>query len=119
MSYAVAFFGSTRFGFGNPEEENLSLGPSLHYNASFARNLFKEERGLAWKHFGTVASTAKSEHYLNGGSGGAYSYLLYAINPMGDPEMPLLTGPPQKFNNLSIYQLGGAFANPGRRYHCP
>lgn len=104
---AIAFFGSSRFGFGNPEESN-DFGPSFQYNASFSKYLYNDIPGMKWKSFANVVSMAKGDHVHNGSSGGAFSYLLYAINPIGDPEMPLYTADPSQFDHVRIYRFGKA-----------
>ena len=101
----VAFFGSSRLGFGLPDM-SYSLGPSFQYNASFLGYLFSERLGKHWNSFATVASAAKSEFANIGSSGGTYLYLLYAINPLGDPELPLFTRNPSRFSNVRLYMLG-------------
>ena len=101
---AVAYLGNTRFGFGNPNEEDLELGPSLVYFASFAKYLFGP--APVWKNYGALVSMAKEDHYLNGTSGGAFTYLLYSLTPMGDPEMQLYTAAPRIFDNVRIFRFG-------------
>jgi hypothetical protein len=102
---AVAFFGSSRFGFDNTEVSG-DLGPSFMYNASFARYLFGESPMSKWKSFATIAAMAKSDFVHSGSASGAYHYLQYAINPMGDPELPLYISDPSVFDNVRIYRFG-------------
>lgn len=101
----VAFFGSSRLGFGLPDI-SYSLGPSFQYNASFLNYLFSEEAKDQWKSFASIASHAKTDYADVGISGGTYLYLLYAINPMGDPELPLFTQNPSSFSKVRAYMLG-------------
>jgi hypothetical protein len=114
---AVAFIGSTRFGFGNPDKGDMRLGPSLQYNSSFAKEFLSDNgNGLDWKHFGSVAYRAKGDHFL---PGGAYSYLHYAINPLGDPEMPLHRGALSHFDQVRIYRIGNEITvNTGGMHAC-
>lgn len=115
---AVAFFGSSRLGFGNPEKSE-TLGPSLQFNARFARYLFDSSRGPEWKSFARLSAMAKSDFVYNGSSGGAFHYLLYAINPMGDPELPLYTADPKVFNKVRIYRVGEKLlVNSGEAGNC-
>lgn len=102
---AMAVFGSSRYGFGLPGESN-KLGPSFQYNATFLKNLFSETPDSKWKSFAGVAAVTKAEFAHNGSSGGTYLYLLYAINPVGDPEVPLFTRDPSVFNKIRVYRLG-------------
>ncbi len=101
----VAFFGSSRLGFGLPDK-SYSLGPSFQYNASFLSYLFSGSRESEWNCFATIAADAKTDFAHVGSSGGVYLYLIYAINPMGDPELPLFTRNPLSFNNVRLYQFG-------------
>lgn len=102
----VAFFGSSRYGFGNPKP-SIALGASLKYNANFMKHLFTEGLSVT-RSFGEIASSAKGEFSYNGSSNGVYYYLMYAINPMGDPELPLYTGQPQVFDNVRLYKMGNS-----------
>lgn len=102
---AIGFFGSSRFGFYNPDE-SLELGPSLGYNATFNKYLFNGTEEDEWKCFGTVAALAKNDFVNSGAAGGAYLYLQYAINPMGDPELPLYTDDPKLFDKVRLYRYG-------------
>ncbi|MFO7934988.1 MAG: C25 family cysteine peptidase [Bacteroidales bacterium] len=103
----VAFFGSSRYGFGNPAQSNV-LGPSLQYNASFLKYLFSKSQETRWNSFATIASLAKSDYAHYGQDGGIYLYLLYAINPIGDPELPIYTENPSVFSNIRIYRIGNS-----------
>jgi hypothetical protein len=98
----VAYFGSSRYGFGNPEPSR-ELGASLKYNAKFINFIFNKKLSGSMT-FGEIATFTKNE--LNWISNRFYSYLLYAINPIGDPELPLYSGTPQTFQNIRIYELG-------------
>ena len=100
----VAIFSSSRYGFGNPEPSNI-LGASLKFNANFMEYLFDEDQADS-RSFGEIASSVKNDFSHNSSSNGVFYYLLYAINPMGDPELPLYTGQPKKFNNSRIYEMG-------------
>ena len=101
----VAFFGSSRLGFGLPEI-SYTLGPSFQFNASFLDVLFSGSQESQWNSFASVAAVSKSEFAQTGSSGGTYLYLLYAINPMGDPELPLFTRNPSFFRDVRLYMLG-------------
>ncbi len=101
----IAFFGSSRLGFGLPDID-LSLGPSFQFNASFLAYLLSGAQESHWNSFASVAAAAKNDFANSGISGGIYHYLLYAINPMGDPELPIYTRNPSVFNDVRLYQLG-------------
>lgn len=114
----VAFFGSSRYGFGNPDQTSVP-GPSLRYNASFMKYLFAGPAETRWNSFATVAALAKNDYSHNGSSSGIYHYLLYAINAMGDPELPLFTGIPSEFDKVRIYRIGNSLTiNTGGVSEC-
>ena len=114
----VAFFGSARYGFGNPDPSN-TLGPSLKYNASFMKYLFQDDPKTDWNSFGGLTSLVKSDFSHNGSSGGIYLYLLYAINAMGDPELPVYKNLPFTFDNVRLYRMGNSLTiNTGGVNNC-
>ena len=49
---------------------------------------------------------AKADFNKSARAGGAYLYLQHAINPMGDPELPLYTTDPLTFDHVRIYRFG-------------
>ncbi len=114
----VGFFGSSRLGWGNPEQ-TTELGPSLSYNASFTKYLYNVPPEYASNSFGAIASMTKTDYVYNGAAGGVYLYLLYALNPMGDPELPLYTTIPSRFLDVRLYRIGNALmVNTGGIEHC-
>lgn len=114
----VAFLGSSRYGFGNPDQTSL-LDPSFQYSASFMKYLFTASSGVRGNSFATVAALAKSDFTHNGSSGGIYLYLLYALNPMGDPELPIFTRDPSVFDNVRMYRMGNTLTvNTGGVSNC-
>lgn len=101
----VAFFGSSRYGLGIPNTSTL-LGPSFRFNANFLENLFTAEASRVSHSFATLASNAKVRLIGNDSGGGAYWYLQYALNPMGDPELPIYSLNPKEFLDVKIYRWG-------------
>ena len=115
---AVAFFGSSRYGFGNPDP-SLLLGPSFKYSARFVKYLFDSATEIHGNSFATIAAMTKSDFAYNGSSGGTYLYLLYALNAMGDPELPIYTRDPSSFENVRIYRMGNRLTvNTGGNKDC-
>jgi hypothetical protein len=115
---AVAFFGSSRYGFGNPDL-NVSLGPSFQYNVRFLKHLFASDTDTNMNSFASIAAMTKTDFVLNGSTGGTFLYLLYALNAMGDPELPIFTGDPSSFDNVKIYRMGnGLTVNTGGIRDC-
>jgi hypothetical protein len=101
---AVAFFGSSRYGFDNTEASG-DLGPSFKLNASFAKYLIGQSPFSKWKSFAAIAAMAKTDFVYSGSSGGSFNYLQYAVNPIGDPELPLYRSDPQVFDHVRIYRF--------------
>ena len=100
-SGVVAYWGCSREGFtnSNPDYKNLG-GPSESFNMSFYRALFEED-GDGCKEFGTIATIAKNDK-LNNRRSKNYRWLLFGINPVGDPEMPIFYQEPKEFENVSL-----------------
>lgn len=99
---AIAYFGSSRSGLyysGTTE-----IGPSLLYDSYFFYKLFTGFPSDGQYRFGAVAAEAKRQFadiaYSNETNG--YRYLQFAINPLGDPELPIYTSRPYTFSNISI-----------------
>ena len=115
---AVAFFGSSRYGFGNPEQE-ARLGPSFQYSARFLKYLFESGNDMHGNSFASIAAMTKSDFAFNGSSNGTYLFLIYAINAMGDPELPIHTRDPSSFDNVRLYSMENALTvNTGGISNC-
>jgi len=110
-SGVVAYFGSSRESWGNGFDRH-ALGNSLQYEALFYQYLFSDE--LTDKNFGRIAAAAKrakvSEAMINPYDSvkhkytdvNTYRWLQYSLNPIGDPEMPIFTETPKKFDSLTV-----------------
>ncbi|MCP4311938.1 MAG: T9SS type A sorting domain-containing protein [Bacteroidetes bacterium] len=115
---AVAFFGSSRYGFGNPDQD-VSLGPSFQYSARFLKHLAELGRVINGNCFASIAALTKSDFAFNGSSAGSYLFLIYALNAMGDPELPIHTRDPSSFDNVRLYSMDDALTvNTGGNSNC-
>lgn len=103
----VAYWGSSRYGFAN-QSASCNLGPSLNFNARFFKYLFNNESGSGWNSFATIASLSKTSFTSYGTPKGTYHYLLYSVNALGDPEMPIFTQNPSRFDNVLIDRSGNS-----------
>ncbi|MFC2090829.1 C25 family cysteine peptidase [Bacteroidota bacterium] len=101
----LGVFGSSRLGLDFPTTE-VSLGPSFQFNAKFFEYLFNDELNGHFHSFASICADAKSSLKGNDSGGGMYWYLQYAINPLGDPEMPVYIRNPKEFDNVKIYRWG-------------
>jgi len=68
---AVAFFGSSRYGFGNPDQD-VRFGPSFKYSARFLKHLFDTAADIHGNSFAAIAAMTKSDFAFNGSSGGTF-----------------------------------------------
>ena len=93
---AICYFGSSRVGWGF--QTILSLGPSFSYNSMFYKKIFNEKI----YNFTEIAAEAKLFYKDVSSNNGAWRWLQYSLNPIGDPEMPIYTDNPLNFNNVTI-----------------
>lgn len=99
----VAYLGSSRKGLGYTCPWNL--GESNNINGRFYYYLFKKKMQT----FGRAATFAKCEYISEcKKQDSPFRYLLFSINPMGDPEMPIYIDTPQTFSNANCYYENGA-----------
>lgn len=108
---AIAYFGSSRSGFGleRNDTEDIHYPSGIVYSdlydAYFYDNLFQTTDSLDLYSFGAVSARAKSCLIEESLSEGVYRYLQFAINPMGDPEMPIYTDNPHSFVKTSGFNI--------------
>ena len=99
---AIAYFGSSRDGihYSSP----TIIGKSLQYNSYFFNRLLTGYPSDGQYRFGAVAAEAKRQfaNQANSSETDGYRYLQFAINPLGDPELPIYTDGPYTFSNISI-----------------
>lgn len=104
-SEVVAYFGCSRTGwyYKNPTD----IGDSELANLYLYRKIFSESN----KNFGEIVRKAKIDILPY-----CYTYdkthrwLLFGLNPIGDPEMPIYTRRPKKFTNVSISFSNGSLS---------
>lgn len=88
----VSYIGNSRYGFfivGYPGEGPSDLYDQEFFNSLFADNLY---------HLGeTVADSKVAYISLSQQDGNGMRWLQYAINLLGDPELPIWTETPQNF----------------------
>lgn len=86
---AVVYVGSSRKALYYKRTTQLSLG----YSGTFFIKLFSDMPLTAPHRLGSVMAETKKEYIdLCNGNVNGYRWLQYAINPFGDPEMPIYTG---------------------------
>ncbi len=75
------------------------LGYSFDYNGEFYKKLFTESNGRfgeAVTHAKETFTTYCSDYFT------PYRWIMFGLNPVGDPEMPVFLHVPMRFDNLSI-----------------
>lgn len=101
----IAYWGSSRYGWGY---SNLSanLGPSFQYDAYFYSKLFNALPALDSYKLAAVTAVAKQQFVSSSSYYGSFRWLQYALNTVGDPEMPIFTENPLSFSNPTVSQNG-------------
>ena len=101
----VAYFGCSRQGWDY--EDSTSLGTSVITNIHLYRAIFSEPN----KNFGEMVRKAKNSilPYCDTYDD-TYRWLLFGLNPIGDPEMPIYTRRPKKFTNVYVSFSNGSLS---------
>lgn len=94
----IAYLGCSRYGWCY---HGSRLGSSLQYEAMFYKNLFSST--FENKNYGTIVAFAKSFMAAQCYDYGSMRWIQFGLNPIGDPEMPIYTTVPKKFDNLNIF----------------
>lgn len=101
----IAYWGSSRYGWGSTHYSSLAY--SFKYNGVFFNLLFSNQNPSIYN-FGELCTRAKiittKPRILS--QYGAYRWLYFSLNPIGDPEMPLLTYTPDSLTNVTITYSG-------------
>lgn len=85
---AVVYIGSSRYGIVTGRNTEMSLA----YNGLFFNKLFTDLPTTAPHRLGSVMAETKNDFIdLCNSNANGYRWLQYAINPFGDPEMPIYT----------------------------
>lgn len=104
-SGVIAYFGSSREGWSYLD--SVSIGPSNIVNIHLYKKIFSELN----KNFGEMIRKAKIDILRDCNTyDEPYRWLLFGLNPIGDPEMPIYTKKPKKFTNVSIAISNGALS---------
>lgn len=106
----LGYFGCSREGWYS--DTIAYRGTSNQLNGEFYKLLFNDKQ----KHFGEIAWKAKHNvlWLLNFSIFGSYGWLLYGVNPLGDPEMPVFIDTPKIFSNASCFFRNDSLViNPG------
>lgn len=100
-SGVLTYTGCSRYGWFYKQAK--IMGPSNQYNAQFFKTLFTHPT----KRYGEIVAAMKAHFYTRSNTNSTYRWLLFGINPIGDPEMPIFTSLPKNFLNVTkSYQNG-------------
>lgn len=106
---SIAFWGSSRQGW---YVSNSIMHGSIAFSASFFKTLFSANASIVDNYqqhkFAAVTSIAKNIQASNSSSISSQyrRRLLFSMNALGDPEMPIYTQIPSEFQNISITSNG-------------
>ena len=76
-----------------------ALGPSETFNANFYKTLF--DKDLDEHSFGGIVCLTKNK-FVTFCQRDEMRWILYGVNPMGDPEMPIYISTPKEFTDVKI-----------------
>lgn len=97
-SGVLGYLGCSRKGWYISNWINM-LGASFEYNGEFYKGLFTNTH----KSFGRTVTDAKSLFISSCSNyNDVYRWIMFGLNPIGDPEMPVYIDTPQNFDKLQI-----------------
>ena len=94
----IAYLGCSRRGLGRIGLH--FLGASEDYDGAFYKSLFKDSEGS--RSFGEAVALAKTSFLSKSKSNTAHRWVLFGLNPIGDPEMPIYTQKPKYFDSVTF-----------------
>ncbi|MDE6223007.1 MAG: hypothetical protein K2M49_04880 [Muribaculaceae bacterium] len=95
-SGVIAYLGCSRNGYFR-SGTNMDL--SFSYEIAFYEELFNSQTSNS---LGSVVKTAKYKNISYANSDTLSRYIMYGLNPVGDPEMPIFTQEPSVLNVIDI-----------------
>lgn len=98
QSGVIAYLGCSRSGWGNTEYS--TFGVSDNYNIGFYFTLFAFAD--VYNNFAKIVAISKMKKAGSSRSEGAYKWIMFGLNPIGDPEMPIYTQKPKEFENVKF-----------------
>ena len=105
----IAYFGCSRNGWAY--NDSCSIGASSIVNSYLYKYIFTDNNN----NFGEVVKKTKNDIlFLCDNKNIPYRWLLFGLNPIGDPEMPIFINTPQKFTNVTVsFSNGTLTVNSG------
>ncbi len=97
-SGVINYLGSSRYGW--LKLSTHLFGASLDYEKGFYKSLFKSQQPS--ESYAVLVSNAKMEYLEKAYNEGSYRWVLYSLNPFGDPETPIFNTIPQTMPEIGI-----------------
>lgn len=98
----IAYFGCSRYGWHY--NDKYSIAPSSIINGNLFNHIFTDSNN----NYGEIVRKVKiSMIPLCNSYYDVSRWLLFGLNPIGDPEMPIFTSVPQTFTNVTISFTNG------------
>lgn len=98
-SGVIAYLGCSRSGLGNVKYGEY--GTSAIYERDFYQTLF-EGINIGSDSFAKIVAVSKMKEATYCKSEGKYKWIMFGLNPIGDPEMPIYTQKPKEFENVKF-----------------
>jgi hypothetical protein len=98
---AVAFIGNSRYGWFSPGHPGN--GTSDKYDKEFFKRLFDD----GYNHIGETLAMSKKTYLGSSGSDGAYRWVQFCLNLLGDPEMTIHTSS-ENCKPITVHNEGDA-----------
>lgn len=98
-SGVIAYLGCSREGWTTGYVAPV-ITPSGLYTASFYSNLFSKIH--YGNNFGKVVASAKNDLIPFCSEYGKHRWIMFGLNPLGDPEMPIFTEHPKEFSDAKL-----------------
>ncbi|MCM1372483.1 MAG: C25 family cysteine peptidase [Bacteroides sp.] len=105
QSNVIAYMGSSRDGWESVKTPiGFALGASSKYDFNFYESLFSPT--ISDKNYGTIVAMAKTVMVPSCSRLGPERWLQFSLNPIGDPEMPVFTTTPLRFDRANVKHDG-------------
>lgn len=98
-SGVIAYLGCSRSGWGNVEYGKY--GTSAIYERDFYQTLF-EDVNMGSDSFAKIVAVSKMKEATHCRLEGSKKWIMFGLNPIGDPEMPIYTQKPKEFENVKF-----------------
>ena len=103
QSGVIAYLGCSRENWELVDPEKL--GTSFQYEGNFYKNLFSDI--FSESNYGVLVAAAKLAMINNCNTNSTERWVQFGLNPIGDPEMPIYTIIPKKFNGATVTVQNG------------